>query len=158
MFIIQEDYLNKMRLRNIIFNILIFFALALLAACTKTSITPPIQFQKQLLSGTGSFQNTQHIWQLDSTKIDGNNLTLTPTQKNYKKTFTFDGGYSDSDNNIGKWEITTINKLKQTIIYQSISKQDSIVYDIISINAAQMNLSLKLSNGQTAIYSFKISN
>jgi hypothetical protein len=157
-FIIQEDYLNKMRLRNIIFNILIFFALALLAACTKTSITPPIQFQKQLLSGTGSFQNTQHIWQLDSTKIDGNNLTLTPTQKNYKKTFTFDGGYSDSDNNIGKWEITTINKLKQTIIYQSISKQDSIVYDIISINAAQMNLSLKLSNGQTAIYSFKISN
>lgn len=147
-----------MRLRNIIFNILIFFALALLAACTKTSITPPIQFQKQLLSGTGSFQNTQHIWQLDSTKIDGNNLTLTPTQKNYKKTFTFDGGYSDSDNNIGKWEITTINKLKQTIIYQSISKQDSIVYDIISINAAQMNLSLKLSNGQTAIYSFKISN
>jgi len=157
-FIIQEDYLNKMRLRNIIFNILIFFALALLAACTKTSITPPIQFQKQLLSGTGSFQNTQHIWQLDSTKIDGTNLTLTTTQKNYKKTFTFDGGYSDSDNNIGKWEITTINKLKQTIIYQSISKQDSIVYDIISINAAQMNLSLKLSNGQTAIYSFKISN
>ena len=147
-----------MRLRNIIFNILIFFALALLAACTKTSITPPIQFQKQLLSGTGSFQNTQHIWQLDSTKIDGTNLTLTTTQKNYKKTFTFDGGYSDSDNNIGKWEITTINKLKQTIIYQSISKQDSIVYDIISINAAQMNLSLKLSNGQTAIYSFKISN
>ena len=128
------------------------------ASCAKTDITPPLQFQKQLLAGTGSYQNTQHIWQLDSTKIDGTNLTLTTSQKSYKKTFTFDGGYSDSDNNTGKWEITTLNKLKQTIFYQSISKQDSAVYDIISINAAQMNLSLKLSNGQTAIYSFKISN
>ena len=110
------------------------------------------------MAGTGSFQNTQHVWQLDSTKINGTNLILTTSQKNYKKTFTFDGGYSDSDNNSGKWEITTLNKLKQTIFYQSISKQDSTVYDIISINAAQMSLSLKLSNGQTAIYSFKISN
>jgi hypothetical protein len=147
-----------MRFSNIISSLLLFLALAFVAACAKTSITPPIQFQKQLLAGTGSFQNTQHVWQLDSTKINGTNLILTTSQKNYKKTFTFDGGYSDSDNNSGKWEITTLNKLKQTIFYQSISKQDSTVYDIISINAAQMSLSLKLSNGQTAIYSFKISN
>ena len=157
-FIIQEDYLNKMKSRNIISNLLKLFLLVFVAACTKAIIVSPIQFQKQLLAGTGSFQNTQHTWQLDSTTINGTNLILTTSQKNYKKTFTFDGGFSDSDNNTGKWEITTLNKLKQTIIYQSISKQDSTVYDIISINAAQMNLSLKLTNGQTAIYSFKISN
>ena len=129
-----------------------------LNSCTKEEIILPIQFQKQLLAGTGNYQNTQHTWQLDSTKIDGNNILLSNTQKNYKKTFTFDGGYSDTDNNVGKWEITTLNKLKQTIIYQLNNKQDSAVYDIIYINAAQMSLSLKLINGQTANYIFKISN
>ena len=117
-----------------------------------------MQFQKNLLAGTGSYENTQRTWQLDSTKIDGANLALSIAQKNYKKTFTFDGGYSDTDNYSGKWEINTINKLKQTIIYQSIGKQDSTVYDIISLNAAQMTLSLKSTNGQTAIYTFKMSN
>ena len=147
-----------MSLRNIISNLLIIIALALVAACSKTTVTPPLEFQKQLLAGTGSFQNTYHIWQLDSTKINGVNSVLTNAQKNYKKTFTFDGSYNDTDNNTGKWEIPAINKLKQTFIYQLTNKQDSTTYDIVSINSAQMSLSIKLSNGQTAIYSFKISN
>jgi hypothetical protein len=147
-----------MNLRNIISNLLIVTALALVAACSKTAVTPPLEFQKQLLAGTGSFQNTQHIWQLDSTKINGVNSILTNVQKNYKKTFTFDGGYSDSDNNTGKWEIPALNKLKQTFLYQLTNKQDSTTYDIVFINSVQMSLSLKLANGQTAIYSFKISN
>jgi len=147
-----------MNLRNIISNLLIITALALVAACSKTAVTPPLEFQKQLLAGTGSFQNTQHIWQLDSTKINGVNSILTNVQKNYKKTFTFDGGYSDSDNNTGKWEIPALNKLKQTFLYQLTNKQDSTTYDIVFINSVQMSLSLKLANGQTAIYSFKISN
>jgi len=147
-----------MNLRNIISNLLIVTALALVAACSKTTVTPPLEFQKQLLAGTGSFQNTQHIWQLDSTKINGVNSILTNVQKNYKKTFTFDGGYSDSDNNTGKWEIPALNKLKQTFFYQLTNKQDSTTYDIVFINSVQMSLSLKLANGQTAIYSFKISN
>jgi len=147
-----------MNLRNIISSLLIVSALVFLAACSKTTVTPPLEFQKQLLAGTGSFQNTQHVWQLDSTKINGINSVLTNVQKNYKKTFTFDGGYSDSDNNTGKWEIPALNKLKQTLIYQLTNKQDSTIYDIVSINSAQMSLSLKLANGQTAIYSFKISN
>jgi len=147
-----------MNLRNIISNLLIVTALALVVACSKTAVTPPLEFQKQLLAGTGSFQNTQHIWQLDSTKINGVNSILTNVQKNYKKTFTFDGGYSDSDNNTGKWEIPALNKLKQTFLYQLTNKQDSTTYDIVFINSVQMSLSLKLANGQTAIYSFKISN
>jgi hypothetical protein len=131
---------------------------AILISCTKTEIIPPLEVQKQLLSGTGSYQNTQHTWQLDSTKIDGASITLTPSQKSYKKTFRFDGGYSDSDNNMGIWEIATLNKLKQTVIYQLTGKQDSIVFDIISINAAQLNLSLKTSNGKTVFYHLKIVN
>jgi hypothetical protein len=132
--------------------------ITILVSCTKTVIIPPIDLQKHLLAGTGSYQNTQHIWQLDSTKIDGASILLTPLQKSYKKTFTFDGGYSDTDNFTGKWEIATLNKLKQTVIYQSTGKQDSTVFDIISINAAQLNLSLKTSSGKTVIYHFKIAN
>jgi len=157
-FIIQEDYLNKMKSRKIISFPLIVLIVVILASCIKTDVTPPLEFQRQLLAGTGSFLNTQRVWQLDSTRLNGVNSELTPVQKNYKKTFTFDGGYSDTDNNTGKWEIATLNKLKQTITYQFTKKQDSTTYDIIAINAAQMSLSLKLSNGQTAIYSFKIYN
>ena len=145
-------------LRKIILNLIILLTLVFIASCSKTTVTPPLEFQKQLLAGTGSFQDTQHVWQLDSTKIDGVNIVLTTVQQNYKKTFTFDGGYSDTDNNTGKWEIATLNKLKQTFFYQLTNNQDSTVYDIVSINSAQMSLSIKLANGQTAIYSFKITN
>ena len=147
-----------MNLKLSILHFTLFIAIITVISCSKTDIVPPLQFQKNLLAGTGTFENTQRTWQLDSTKIDGANLPLSLAQKNYKKTFTFDGGYSDTDNNTGKWEITTLNKLKLTIIYQSIAKQDSTVYDIISLNAAQMTLSSKSTNGKTAIYSFKIFN
>jgi hypothetical protein len=144
----------KLKLSLLIF---IFFILLILS-CSKTEILPPLEVQKQLLAGSGSYQNTQNTWQLDSTKFDGTILILTTTQKNYKKTFTFDGGYSDTDNYIGKWEITSLNKLKQTVIFQSNGKQDSTFFDIISINAAQLNLALKSSNGKIGNYYFKIAN
>ena len=135
-----------------------FSSIALTIGCSKTVPKTPLEFQKELLAGSGTYLNTERTWQLDSTKINGVNSILTTVQKNYKKTFTFDSKYSDTDNNIGKWEISTLNKLKQTYFYQFSNKQDSTIYDIVSINSAQMSLSIKLSNGQSAIYSFKISN
>ena len=156
-YFIQEDYLNKMRLKHTI-SLMLFISMIVIVGCSKTLPKTPLEFQKELLSGSGTYLNTQRTWQLDSTRINGVNSVLTPVQRNYKKTFTFDSKYSDTDNNTGKWEISTLNKLKQTYVYQFSSKQDSITYDIVSINSAQMSLSIKLSNGQTAIYSFKISN
>ena len=135
-----------------------FSSIALTIGCSKTVPKTPLEFQKELLAGSGTYLNTERTWQLDSTRINGVNSVLTTVQKNYKKTFTFDSKYRDTDNNIGKWEISTLNKLKQTYFYQFSNKQDSTIYDIVSINSAQMSLSIKLSNGQTAIYSFKISN
>ena len=135
-----------------------FSSIALTIGCSKTVPKTPLEFQKELLAGSGTYLNTERTWQLDSTRINGVNSVLTTVQKNYKKTFTFDSKYSDTDNNTGKWEISTLNKLKQTYFYQLANKQDSTIYDIVSINSAQMSLSIKLSNGQTAIYSFKISN
>ena len=135
-----------------------FSSIALTIGCSKTVPKTPLEFQKELLAGSGTYLNTERTWQLDSTRINGVNRVLTTVQKNYKKTFTFDSKYSDTDNNTGKWEISTLNKLKQTYFYQLANKQDSTIYDIVSINSAQMSLSIKLSNGQSAIYSFKISN
>ncbi len=157
-YFIQEDYLNKMKFKNTILLIIMFSSIALTIGCSKTVPKTPLEFQKELLAGSGTYLNTERTWQLDSTKINGVNSVLTTVQKNYKKTFTFDSKYSDTDNNIGKWEISTLNKLKQTYFYQFSNKQDSTIYDIVSINSAQMSLSIKLSNGQSAIYSFKISN
>jgi len=147
-----------MKTRKIILTVILLITICSIMSCTKSATTSPLQFQKELLAGTGKFQNTQKIWQLDSTKINGANFPLTPSQKEFKKTFTFDGGYSDTDNNMGRWEINSLNKLKQIIFIQATNKQDSSLYDILSINAARLSLSLKLSNGQTAIYSFIISN
>ena len=50
--------------------------------------------------------------------------------------------------NTGIWEIQTLGKLKQTIIYKTTNKQDSLVFDIVTINAARLNLNIKLSNGK----------
>ena len=147
-----------MKLKNTILFIILLSSIVITIGCSKTVSKTPLEFQKELLAGSGTYLNTERTWQLDSTKINGVNSVLTTVQKNYKKTFTFDGGYSDTDNNTGKWEIATLNKLKQTFFYQLTNKKDSTVYDIVSINSAQMSLSLKLANGQTAIYSFKITN
>ena len=147
-----------MKFKNTILLIIMFSSIALTIGCSKTVPKTPLEFQKELLAGSGTYLNTERTWQLDSTRINGVNSVLTTVQKNYKKTFTFDSKYSDTDNNTGKWEISTLNKLKQTYFYQLANKQDSTIYDIVSINSAQMSLSIKLSNGQSAIYSFKISN
>ena len=147
-----------MKFKNSILFIILLSSIVFTIGCSKTVSKTQLEFQKELLAGSGTYLNTERTWQLDSTKINGVNSVLTTVQKNYKKTFTFDSKYSDTDNNTGKWEIATLNKLKQTYVYQFSSRQDSITYDIVSINSAQMSLSIKLSNGQTAIYSFKISN
>ena len=147
-----------MKFKNSILFILLLSSIVFTIGCSKTVSKTQLEFQKELLAGSGTYLNTERTWQLDSTKINGVNSVLTTVQKNYKKTFTFDSKYSDTDNNTGKWEISTLNKLKQTYFYQLANKQDSTTYDIVSINSAQMSLSIKLSNGQTAIYSFKISN
>ena len=157
-YFIQEDYLNKMKVNNYILSFVILSSIMLTIACSKTATKTPLQFQKELLAGTGAYLNTQHTWQLDSCYVDGSSLPLTSMQKEYKKTFSYDGVYSDSELNTGKWEIETLGKLKQTIVYKTTNKQDSSVYDIVSINAARMNLTIKLSNGKIGSYSFKIFN
>ncbi len=146
-----------MKLKNTIL-LMLFSSIIIIIGCSKTVPKTPLEFQKELLAGTGAYLNTQRTWEIDSFFVEGKNSPLTALQIGYKKTFTYDGVYSDTELNTGKWEIATLGKLKQTIIYKTTNKQDSSVYDITSINAARMNLTIKLSNGKLGSYSFKISN
>ena len=147
-----------MKLKNTILLMMLFSSIVMTIACSKTVTKTPLEFQKELLAGTGAYLNTQRTWQLDSFYVDGTNSPLTTLQIGYKKTFSYDGLYSDSEKNTGIWEIQTLGKLKQTIIYTTTNKQDSSMFDIVSINAARLKLNIKLSNGKLGTYSFKISN
>jgi hypothetical protein len=126
-------------------------------SCAKTVVLSDLDFQKRLLAGTGSYENTKHIWKLDSVVVDSKALVLTTAQKSYTKTFTADGLYSDAESNEGKWDIAELNKLKQTIIYKSTGKSDSTIYEITTINAAELKLKYKGAKSTTE-YSFKIAN
>lgn len=136
---------------------MVFIVSWLLFACAKTVVLSDLEFQKRLLAGTGSYENTKHIWKLDSVVVDSKALVLTSAQKSYTKTFTADGLYSDAESNEGKWDIAELNKLKQTIIYKATGKMDSTTFEITTINAAELKLKFKGSKSTTE-YSFKIAN
>ena len=129
----------------------------LLFSCAKTVVLSDLDFQKRLLAGTGSYENTKHIWKLDSVIVDNKALVLTTAQKNYTKTFTADGLYNDSESNEGKWDIGELNKLKQTIIYKATGKMDSTTYEITTINAAELKLKY-VGTKSTTQYAFTIVN
>lgn len=137
-------------------KLLIFLILFNSILCTKAPIVTPLQFQKQLLAGTGFSQDGKHVWILDSTAIDGIKFPLTAHQKNFKKEFHFNGNYIDTDNFTGFWDIPTVDKLSIIYVYPTHNIKDTIIYDIQSLDASRMNISKKLSNGQVAVYSFKI--
>ncbi len=146
-----------MRLKNTILLTLLFSSIVVTIGCSKTVPKSPLEFQKELLAGTGAYLNTQRTWQLDSFYVDGKNFPLTALQIGYKKKFSYDGLYADSEKNTGIWEISTLGKLKVTKIYSTKDK-DSSVFDIVSINAARLKLNIKLLDGKLGTYSFKISN
>jgi hypothetical protein len=163
-YFIQEDYLNKMRLKNTILLRMLFSSIVITIGCSKTVPKTPLEFQKELLAGSGTYLNTERTWQLDSFYVDGKNIPLTALEKGYKKTYSYDGLYSDHpDKNTGNWEISTLGKLKVTKIYTTYKDsiyttiKDSSVFDIVSINAARLKLNIKLKENLVS-YSFKISN
>lgn len=126
-------------------------------SCKKEEVVTELQFQRNLLGGTGSYLNTQHIWKLDSILVDDKPISLSDIQKLYTKTFTYDGVYKDSEKNEGQWVINELKKLKQKIYFKGTNTIDSTNYDIISINTARLKLRLNGAKTKTD-YSFIILN
>jgi hypothetical protein len=125
--------------------------------CAKKVVLTDIEFQRQLLAGTGTYQNMERNWRLDSSFINGAAVVLTPYQRTYVKTFMHDGVYKDSEMNNGKWELPALNTLKQKITYSTSNKVDSSSFEILLLNAAQLKLKL-INSSIKAEYSFKIVN
>ena len=122
------------------------FAFFLMLSCAKQIITTPLEFQKQLLSGTGGYQSTDHKWSLDSLSINGKDTALDKLKKLYFEKYESNTKYSDYDLKSGTWDISSIDKLKKIFKTYSINKPDSVLkvdtvfFDILSINSSKLKL------------------
>ena len=72
-----------------IFTFLLFFIILFsIMSCAKKEIISELDFQKNLLAGSGSYQNTKRTWKIDSLTLNGVAYKLSTIQK-YNKTFIF---------------------------------------------------------------------
>ena len=134
------------------------FLVILQMSCSKEVAVSDLDFQRHLVGGTGSFQNTFKIWKLDSISVDGKPLILTNNQKKYTKKFFHSGAYIDSDGFAGTWEITELNALKHiTAGTTATSPKLTSTYEIIEVNSAQLNVKL-LNTTPKYEYFFIVSN
>ena len=129
----------------------------LIFSCAKEAVTTNADFQKNLLAGTGNYQNTSNVWRLDSLTISGAPYKLSTIEKSYTKTFFRDGSYTDSDGYAGVWDMSTENKLDITTtnIVNNVKTKNS--YDIITLNAAQLQIKITGAKGAYQ-YFFVIAN
>lgn len=144
--------------RNILLRAFVFFILTgCIASCSKEEVASDIDFQRHLVAGTGSFQNTFKVWKLDSMAVDGKAYALTTNQKKYTKKFYHSGAYLDSDGFAGTWEITELNALNHVTSGTLATTKLTSKFEIVEVNSAQLNL--KLLNTTTKYeYFFIISN
>jgi hypothetical protein len=128
-----------------------------LFSCAKQEILTDLDFQKSLLAGSGSYQNTKRTWKIDSLTQNGVVLILSTAQKRYTRTFNTDGTYSDSDGNIGAWLMPSTKDL--TIISNNGISKIKITnkYEVVDINSAQLHLKYDSANIKQELY-FIISN
>lgn len=144
---------RKLNLRLLCF----LFFIGLLVSCSKEEVISDIDFQRHLLAGTGSFQNTFKIWKLDSMTVDGKAYTLTTNQKKYTKKFYHSGAYIDSDGFAGTWELNELNMLSHLTTGALVTTKLTSKFEIVEINSAQLNLKLINSTAKYE-YFFIISN
>jgi hypothetical protein len=137
--------------------ILSIFVTFVLFSCAKETIISDADFQKNLLAGTGNYQNTLHIWRLDSLTIASKPQVLTNVQKSYTKTFNRLGAYKDSDGYTGVWALSTGNKLDITTT-NSANVKTKTTYDVVVLNAAQLQLKITGATGGEYNYFYVIAN
>jgi hypothetical protein len=152
------NFFFKGRIFKIVTLLCGLFLVLLQIGCSKEVAVSDLDFQRHLIGGTGSFQNTFKIWQLDSISVDGKSLALTTNQKKYTKKFYHSGIYIDSDGFAGTWELAEINALKHiTSGTTATSPKITSNYEITEVNSAQLNLKL-LNSTPKYEYFFIIAN
>jgi hypothetical protein len=141
-------FINKMTL-------IILFSFLLHARCTKTDtiLLDELGFSKNLLAGSGTDNNFQKVWKLDSLIVNGSGVLLTSAQLKYYKTFNWDGIYLDFDGNEGKWDMASNTSLEIEITNSSDTKVLS--YEIIELNSLNLQLETLGYNDKYQYYFIK---
>ncbi|MFM6993583.1 MAG: hypothetical protein ACKOWO_00545 [Sediminibacterium sp.] len=147
-------FFNK---KLILKSLIAFLFAGIFVSCTKEEVASDIDFQRHLVGGTGSFQNTFKIWKLDSMAVDGKAVILTTNQKKYTKKFYHSGAYIDSDGFSGTWEIAELNALSHVTTGAIATTKLTSKYEIVEVNSAQLNVKL-LNTTNKYEYFFIISN
>lgn len=122
--------------------------LLLLFSCTKEVLVDDLTFQKQLIGGVGSYQNTQKTWKLDSCAFGGINHPLKPDEKEYTMTYFQNGTFKDSDGYHGSWNVPNLDEL---VVYYP-TPSDSALYSIIEVNSAQFKIKLTKQVRKSVVY------
>jgi len=143
--------------RNIFYTITFFIIIFSIISCAKQEVVSDLDFQKNLLAGSGSYQNTKHTWKIDSLTLNGVVYNLSPVQKKYTKTFSRDGTYTDSDGVVGTWEMPTTTELTLTYKLGLTTSPIKNKYQLVDISSIQLHLKYDSANFKQDIY-FVITN
>lgn len=132
--------------------VFILVLMASLISCAKETLIDDLTFQKQLVGGVGSYQNTQKVWKLDSCAFNGKAFPLTATQKKYTITYNHDGTFKDSDGYSGNWDIPKIDELIYATNPVDTTLRISYIYKITEVNSAQLNIKLTKKINKGIVY------
>jgi len=137
-------------LLNYINKLIILLVLIFVISCAKQEKISEIDFQKNLLAGTGAYQNEKHRWKIDSFLQNGTAVNLSASAKMYYRTFFRNGTTTDRDGLNGIWEMTTVKDLKMTLYTYDINgKIISTItnkFAIMKLNSAQLQLKYDSAN------------
>lgn len=137
-------------LYRILTNLLV---VVFIASCSKGDSITNLNFQKSLLGGKGTYQNTQRVWKIDSLLVNDTSVILTSSQKLFTKTYLFNGTFYDKDGVAGKWDISTIDVLKE-YLYDTNGRYlfDSLTYHIDLISSNRFTCTLNSTKKIKYIY------
>jgi hypothetical protein len=132
--------------------IVFFMSLFLFVSCAKKEVISELDFQKNLLAGSGNYQNTKRTWKIDSLILNGAVYKLSTIQKRYTRTFSRDGTYTDSDGVIGTWEMPSTTEL--SLIYKAglTSLPIKNKYTLVDISSIQLHLKYDSANFKQEVY------
>ncbi len=145
--------------KSLMYSSLYILFFSLLLSCAKTEVVPEEDFQKNLLAGTGSYQNTKRVWRIDSATNNGvvvikNGVSLaTPTSKKIiTVTFSRDGSYTDSDGNFGTWTLSGLKDLKLNVLDGISGTKRALKYEVANLNAARLHLKFDSATYKQDLY------
>jgi hypothetical protein len=144
----------KKKYNNIIAVGAIFFLTLFISniSCVKQEKISELDFQKNLLSGTGSYQSTKRTWKIDSLNLNGAPYKLSTIEKKYTKTFSRDGSYTDSDGVLGTWDMPSTSELSLTFKIGLNTLPIKNKFQLVDISSIKLHLKYDSANFKQDLY------